>query len=131
MIANDVEGVRRVLALYCQLMDDGRYDEVAQLFDPEGRWTVMGKTYAGVDEIRGLMSSWPSPAGTKHLTVNSIIDIDGELAAAVSDFVVVQGTEVGGVVHRSGRYHDTLRRDSSGRWMFLARDNRGSSLVGG
>lgn len=123
------EGVRRTLAIYCQLMDDGRYADAAALFVDDAQWTVQGVTHHGIDEIRALMSDWPVPTGGKHLTFNSVIDVDGDAAAAVSDYLMVRSTEIGGVVHRGGRYHDTLRRDRSGLWRFVARENRGSSFV--
>ena len=130
MGSEGIEGVRRTLALYCHLMDDGAYHEAADLFGDDGRWTIQGTTHTGAQEIRELLSTWPSPAGHKHLTVNSVIDVDGDSATAVSDFVVVRPSGGGGVVVRGGRYHDTLVRRPGGHWTFASRENRGTSFVG-
>ncbi|MDF3312207.1 nuclear transport factor 2 family protein [Rhodococcus sp. T2V] len=129
MVANDIEGVRRTLAAYCQLMDDGDYGEAANLFHSDARWTVAGVVYNGITEIRNLVASWPVPDGIKHLTFNSIIDVDGGLATAVSDYLVMKATDIGGVAIRAGRYHDSLSRSASGEWKFSERENRGSSFV--
>lgn len=129
MITSPADGVRRTLAIYCQLMDDGKYAEAADLFVSDARWTVQGVTYRGIDEIRRLMSGWPTPDGVKHLTFNSVIDIDDDVATVVSDYLMVRSTEIGGVVHRGGRYHDTLTHDQIGQWKFVTRENRGTSFV--
>lgn len=126
---DDVEGIRRTLALYCQLMDDARYDEVADLFTTDGRWNVQGSEHVGNQAIRSVMASWPGPSGTKHITANSVIDIDGDTASSVSDFVLFQPSPVGGVAVRAGRYRDSLRKDPTGQWLFARRENLGESLV--
>ena len=131
MSADEIEGVRRTLALYCQLMDDGHHDEAVDLFDDDGCWTIQGATHQGINEIREMLSSMPLLESVKHVTTNSVIDIDGEVATAVSDFLVVRASDIGGVVLRAGRYHDSLRRSSSGRWKFVTRENRGTSFVSG
>lgn len=130
-LAEHIEGVRRTLAAYGQAMDDGRYDDAARLFHADARWVVGGVTHFGAEAIAAAMSGWPVRTGVKHLTVNSVIDIepDGEGARAVSDFFLVQAGELGGVVTRAGRYHDVLRRRASGTWVFAERENRGVSFV--
>ncbi|MFC9363270.1 nuclear transport factor 2 family protein [Rhodococcus sp. NPDC057014] len=129
MVTNDIEGVRRTLAAYCQLMDDGDYEEAVNLFHPDAQWTVAGVVYSGMNEIRDLVASWPVPDGIKHLTFNSIIDIENGIATAISDYLVMRATDIGGVAIRAGRYHDSLSQSQSGEWRFSARENRGSNFV--
>ena len=130
-LAEHIEGVRRTLAAYGQAMDDGRYDDAARLFAAEARWTVGGATHVGTAAIAEAMSGWPVRTGMKHLTANSVIDVEpgGERARAVSDFFLVQAGEFGGVVQRAGRYYDILQRTESGTWVFIERENRGTSFV--
>jgi len=121
--ARDIESIRRTLALYCQLCDDGRFDEWADLYAGEATFTVMGRTYAGPAEIQGfIQKGQPPELRGKHVCANSLIDVDsdGAHASARTDYIFVGRTDEGLAITSAGRYHDTLVRDGD-RWLFESR----------
>jgi uncharacterized protein (TIGR02246 family) len=123
----DSEGVRYTLAQYSQFVDDRSFDDLADLFTDDAKWTVLGTTYSGRPAIRTYMSTWqPGKQLTKHLTLNSVIDTEESSARATSDYIVVYQTDQGGVVKRAGRYLDELRKDDD-RWRFASRTHAGAS----
>lgn len=120
----DLEAIRRLLALYCQLCDDGRFEEWAELFTAEATFTVMGTTHTGRAGLQQFMAeAQPAEARGKHVAVNPLIEVDGNRARAWTDYVFVgrvgEGDRLG--VTSSGRYHDDLVRDDDGRWRIAAR----------
>jgi hypothetical protein len=125
----EAEGVRYTLAQYSQFVDDRRFDDLADLFTADASWTVLDTTHHGRRSIRDYMSTWePHGSQVKHLTMNPIIDISGNSATAVSDYIVVYETPNGGVVLRAGRYHDELSKDGD-RWRFAQRTHVGTSWI--
>jgi hypothetical protein len=125
------EGVRKTLAQYSQWVDDRRIDDLAGLFTEDASWTVLDETVVGRKAIRQFIATWtPFESHVKHLTLDSIIDIDGAAATSVSNFIVVYETPSGGVVQRAGRYEDILH-DQGDRWRIARRVNNSSSWVEG
>jgi len=119
---NDYEAIRNLLALYCHHMDDGKYDAWSELFTEDGVWGS-AKPLVGRTALRKFIESYPAAIRqvSKHLTTNSVIDVTGETAEAVSDFVVVRRVRTGAIVVRGGRYTDKLIK-KDGRWLFARRD---------
>lgn len=116
------EDIRRTLARYCMLCDDGRFAELAALFTEGGRLHALGETRRGHEEICAFMEHiHPPELRGKHLGVNSVIESDGwaGTAAAWTDFVFV-GQDRGVVV--MGRYHDHLVREGDKVWRFDLRE---------
>jgi ketosteroid isomerase-like protein len=127
----NAEGVRKTLAQYAQWTDDRRVDDLAGLFTEDAEWTVMDETVTGREAIRAYIATWkPFEVQVKHVTVDSVIDIDGDTATAMSNFIVLYETPAGGVVHRAGRYEDRLR-DEGDRWRISRRVNHSTSWVEG
>ena len=117
------EGIRRLLAEYCQLCDDGCFDEWADLYVEDATFTVMGRTYRSRDEIRAFMhEAQPADRRGKHVAINPLIDVapDGLSATAATDYIFVARTADGLAVTSAGRYHDRLVRDAD-RWRFAER----------
>src|SRR5262249_53092748 len=52
----DEEGIRRTLALYCQLCDDGRFDEWADLYTEDAVFRVMGGEHRGPEAIKAFIA---------------------------------------------------------------------------
>ena len=116
------EDIRRTLARYCMLCDDGRFAELAALFTEGGRLHAQGATRRGHEEICAFMDHiHPPELRGKHLGVNSVIESDGWAGTAVAwtDFVFV-GQDGGVVV--TGRYHDHLVREGDKVWRFDQRE---------
>lgn len=112
---SSAEGIRHTLAEYCQAIDDGRADEWSDLFQPETTFIVDGLgAFSGRDSARtfveGSLDALAARgiSGTKHLTINTVLAIDGQQATAVSDFaLMVPGAGMFTAI-ALGRYTDEL-----------------------
>jgi len=124
------DDVARTLALYCQLCDDGRFDEWSDLFIEDARFTVLGRTHAGRADIKAwIAKAQPPEHRVKHFLGQSVIDVDaasgGTAATGVTDYTFVSRTPEGGyAITSAGRYYDTFVRSDDGRWRFASREIR-------
>jgi uncharacterized protein (TIGR02246 family) len=120
--------IQRTLALYCQLCDDGRFDEWADLFTEDTRFTVLGRTHAGRDDVKAWIAKAQAPEQRgKHFLGQSVVDVapNGDTATGVTDYTFVTRTPEGGyAITSAGRYHDTLVKGDDGRWRFSSREIR-------
>ena len=115
----DEEAIRRTIAQYCHFTDDGLFDDSAALLAPDAGFVVMGTTHEGPAGVKAFLEEFQGPANRgKHVTANSVIDVDGDRARAWTDYVFV-GPDM--TVWSAGRYHDTLVRGDDGRWRFTER----------
>jgi 3-phenylpropionate/cinnamic acid dioxygenase small subunit len=120
--------IHRLMAVYSQLLDDGRFDEWAELFTADAVFSVWGTAYTGRDAIRdGIGGMQPEHPG-KHVAFATVVDLDGERARAWTDFVTLADVGPGEwgrsySVATAARYYDQLVRDG-GRWRFARRDIR-------
>ena len=117
------EDIRRTLARYCMLVDDGRFDEWVELFRPEARMHVMGNTHQGREALLAFMSGAQGDAAMrgKHVAINSLIVVDSwnGTAQCWTDYVFVGGEHT---VTSVGRYHDEMVRDGDKVWRFEVRE---------
>jgi len=124
----DGEGLRRTFALYCQLCDDGRFDEWITLFTDDARFSVLDKTHEGQAAIKAFMEVAQAPERRgKHFMGQSVFEEhgDGSTVTAVSDYMFIARTADGGYAMTSaGRYHDELVRGDDGQWRFRSREIR-------
>lgn len=123
----DGEGVRRTLALYCQLCDDGRFDEWSTLYTDDARFLVMGQAHEGPAAIKAFIEgAQPPEKRGKHFMGQSVIDEhgDGNTVRVVSDYTFIARTEGGYAITSAGRYHDELVRGDDGQWRFRTREIR-------
>jgi hypothetical protein len=123
------EAVRNLLGRYCELIDAGDFAGVGDLLAGAVLREESGQEVArGRDEIVALYGATTRrhPDGTprtRHLTANSIVEVDDAagVATARSAYVVFQAT---GTVPLqpiiSGRYHDRFARTADG-WAFTER----------
>jgi uncharacterized protein (TIGR02246 family) len=118
----DEDQIRRTLAEYSHACDDGRFDDLADLFAPDARLSVLGNVASGRDAIRtSLAGAQPEGRRGVHITANTVVDVDGDSATAETDYLFVRATGVGAVeVVAAGRYRDTLVRHPD-RWRFAVR----------
>jgi 3-phenylpropionate/cinnamic acid dioxygenase small subunit len=125
----DTEGIQRTLTEYCHLLDDFRLDEWAQLFTEDAKFApnnTIGEPWEWI-EGRQAIRAWigrqfpdDSQLG-KHLTLNTLIDRDGDTATARSDVLLLRATQRGPETVLVGRYLDTLKLDQT-RWRFTVRE---------
>ncbi len=76
-MSDDESAIRRLLADYCHLLDDGRFDEWIVLFDEDVVFTVMGNRLRGRDEVRSFIE--PTQQGGdrgRHMLSEPVIDVD-------------------------------------------------------
>jgi len=57
----------------------------------------------------------------KHVGANTVVDVDGDRAVVVSDFVFYGWKDARLLVRGAGRYHDALVRVDDG-WRFVRRE---------
>ena len=123
-----IDQIRDVIARYCQLCDDGRFDEWAELFTPDTRFHVMGRTSEGRAAAQAFIEAGQTPERRgKHLAVNTVIELDQpdvvgtapRSARAWTDYIFVSRDKA---ITSVGRYHDVLVRDDDGRWRFAVRE---------
>jgi 3-phenylpropionate/cinnamic acid dioxygenase small subunit len=119
-----IEDIRRTLALYCQLCDDGRFDEWGELFTADAEFSVLGDTHVGRPAVQAFIeAAQPPELRGKHVCANSLIEIDehGTTATALTDYIFIGRSPEGLTVTSAGRYHDTLVREGE-RWLFRTRE---------
>jgi ketosteroid isomerase-like protein len=97
-------GIRRTLAEYCQMIDDGDFTALAGCFAPDAQLIAFGRTRDGRADVTALLAKVMTPeARGKHLIGNVIVRLaDGQQADVASDFAFI-GRD-GSV--QTGRYID-------------------------
>jgi hypothetical protein len=119
----DFEAIRRLIALYGQLLDSKRFEDWADLFTQEARFRVWGACYEGreaiVQEICGMQPDLPG----KHVVLQPVIDLDREdRARSWTDLSAFGSAGEGFVIATIGRYHDRLEKSpADGLWRFAER----------
>jgi 3-phenylpropionate/cinnamic acid dioxygenase small subunit len=120
----DKDAIRELLARYCFLLDGYRLNEFAALFTADGEWISRNGNATGPKAIEELLRGMvPEPAPgrrRKHFTTNIIIDLSGDSAAVVSNFLVVRDSETGPTIAVAGTYDDVVVRTPEG-WKFRSR----------
>lgn len=117
---SDDTAIRNVIASYAHAADDGDGQGLAALFTADGGLESLGVTVTGRTELAALIHGIYH-ANLKHLQLNTVVDVDGDTATAVSDLMVqsaVPGTGWQTLAH--GRYYDDLVRVDE-TWRFSRR----------
>lgn len=120
---NDLEAIRRLIAIYGQLIDSKRFDEWGELFAEDAEFRVWGRAYIGRSEIvREIGGMQPDRPG-KHIVLQPVIDLIGASEARCwTDLCGLGSSEAGIAIVTIGRYHDDLvRSDHDGRWRIRRR----------
>jgi 3-phenylpropionate/cinnamic acid dioxygenase small subunit len=122
------EQIRDTIARYAHCVDGGRFDELVELFLPDGVLEVEGEApHRGRDAIRAFVTgvgrdiaaSTGAPR-IRHHVGNVVVELEGpDRARARSYFLAV--TDRG--VDHWGRYRDELM-PSGERWCFAVRQVR-------
>jgi 3-phenylpropionate/cinnamic acid dioxygenase small subunit len=120
-MTTDREAIATLLAEYCHLCDDGELDALVDRFTEDGVFAFGDRSLTGREQMLRWFSKTQSPERRgKHLTTNSIIEVDGDRATAVSDFVFFEKVDGRPVPFMAGTYVDELVRDGD-RWRFRRR----------
>jgi uncharacterized protein (TIGR02246 family) len=128
--------IRDVLERYMRYNDDGDADRLVALFHADGTFQTSAQSHTGRDVIGALFrkampqtpARWTQDGHvfdeprSLHIGANPIIDVDGDRAAAETDFqVVARNSEGRAVVTLVGRFRDRFRRDGDGPWLIECR----------
>jgi 3-phenylpropionate/cinnamic acid dioxygenase small subunit len=121
-MGEDKDAIQEVLAEYCFRLDDGRFDDMAALFTPNGTWDTAFGAATGRAAIADLARSLRARAGEPrpravHLVTNIVIQLDGARAQVRSNWTVVQNSPEGPKVGSGGGYADEMVKEH-GRWLF-------------
>jgi hypothetical protein len=116
------EQVRQTLAEFCHRTDSGDYDGWVALFTDDGSFHLMGRTYSGHEELRKFIElDQPPNRRGLHLTTDSVIQLNEDVALVTSNFVFIGAGAGAGVLVAGGRYQDVLS-PSGERWLFRERE---------
>ena len=130
----DIEAIRRLIALYGQLLDDRRFEAWGELFCEEAEFlSIPGSALPGGDAAVSLqgravivatVSAVQEQVAAAHPLIhfggNPVIDVAGDRARAWWDFLVMYLKPGGTEIAHAGRYYaNIVRRD--GRWRFVRR----------
>jgi 3-phenylpropionate/cinnamic acid dioxygenase small subunit len=118
------EAIRTLLGRYCELMDAGDFRALGTLFAAGRLSDEHGKVFAtGAEEITTMWRAqtilYDRSPRTRHMTANSIIEVDDDAgtATARSSYVVLQATpETSLAPIITGRYVDRFVRTDDATW---------------
>ena len=119
----DIEEIRNLLGSYCLLIDDGEFDKFEDLLAPDAVLDAMGELVVGRSQIRSFLEeNYPARRRGRHITVNSVVEVDGPVGSARSDVIALRKTSEGPVIHLVGRYIDSFTKTD--RWRVQRREIR-------
>ena len=116
---DDIEQIRRLMADYCHRVDDGDIEAWLELFDGDAEVQFGRRVHTGHAEIRTWIEETraAATAPTRHHISNAAIDVDGDTATSVSDWILVAAPSN---VVACGRYDDAFTR-AGGTWRIARR----------
>ena len=122
------EDIYRLLTSYCAGIDEGRLDDVADLFGSGGAYgPYKGVGVRGSDAVRELLHKtvilYDGVPRTRHMITNVLIDVDvSGTSGSCKSYVQVLHQGPGGPLHPvvAGTYHDKVHV-VEGRWLFAER----------
>ena len=127
---DDRDAVTKLVLRYAELVDEGAFAAVAQLFEDATFRAVVGTdvyTRTGADQVREqferMVITYDGVPGTKHVTTNVVVEVDDDAgtAASRSYYSVLQSRpDLPVQVIIAGRYHDAFAR-VDGQWRFTDR----------
>ena len=117
--------IRELMARYAQALDACRFADVAACFAADGEWTTDYGAARGPAEIEKFISGIVPVKGEgpqrKHYITNMIIEVDGDTASAVSDYLVVRESDNGLIPVMGGSYKDRFVKTPAG-WRFARKE---------
>jgi ketosteroid isomerase-like protein len=120
-VSQDEDLIRRALGEYSRRCDDGRFEELADLFTEDARLIVLDTVAEGRDAVRRYLETVQADGSRGlHVTTNALIDVDGDQATAATDYLFVRPAATGMAIIAAGRYLDELIREGD-RWRFRVR----------
>lgn len=117
-----VSAIRNTIVRYGQCIDDRDVEGLLALYATDAVHHANGRDNVGREAIRTwITGAFPRIEQIRHLVLGSSIEVDGNTASGVTDWMTVQRTPDGGVaMHSVGRFDDAFRLEG-GRWVFTRR----------
>lgn len=117
----DLHALQQLRARYCQYLDDGRWEELVDLFIPDGAFVGLSAARGRAELLaffsglqQGSLTSW------WHFSANETLDISGD--SATGETWLLQPCVVDGKAHMAaGRYTDRMVRTKDLKWLFEER----------
>lgn len=118
----DRDAIRELIAKHAQMSDDAIVEERVALYAPDGVFTGPdGVANTGHDAIRAAFSKTAAGAkGGKHITSNTVVELEGDKATAFTDFAFFRMGTGGLSPFAAGRYRDTFVKTADG-WRYASR----------
>ncbi|WP_420096621.1 nuclear transport factor 2 family protein [Brevibacterium sediminis] len=116
----DIHEIGQLRARYCQALDDGRWEDLADTFTEDGAFVGLS-TARGRAEMLEFFPQLNSSTVTSwwHFSSNETVELDGDTAAGTT--WLLQPCVVDGESQiAAGRYEDTMVRTAHG-WRFQER----------
>lgn len=115
------EAIRRLMAIYAQLLDSKRIEEWGQLFAEDAVFEVWGQSYRGRAAIEAGIGGMQPEFPGKHVILTPVVDLKGaDRALAWTDLSAFSSSKDGISIATIGRYHDELVKQN-GRWRIARR----------
>ena len=126
----DLWEITRVIAHYARFADERRFEEMAELFTPDGRMLLFrprspqpAETPQGREELVAAFGALTVFEATGHVLAPSLVEVDGDVARGYTRCMAhhISETPEGRVRFTlADRYEDELVRTESG-WLFRER----------
>lgn len=115
--------IRRLVARYAQLDDDGNLDELSELFVEECWLDAAGQRSNGRVQVKAFVRKAVLGRKLRHVMTNHLVTVEGpSLASGSADLLLLEAAPDGEwVVAGSHRYQDCYLRGSDGEWRFRSR----------
>jgi hypothetical protein len=116
----DIQAIGQLRARYCQALDDGRWEDLADTFTEDGAFVGLS-TARGREEMLDFFPFLNATTVTSwwHFSSNETVDLDGDRATGTTwllqPCVVEDESQIA-----AGRYEDTMVRTAAG-WRFSER----------
>jgi hypothetical protein len=115
----DIEAIRKLIADYCFYTDAHDPDRLCELFTEEFALTGKHGTYEGKAGMRALHTNRGGISEMRHLTINPVIEVNGNEGTGRSYIVCLDCTN-GPAFKVEGAYHDRYVK-VDGKWLFASR----------
>lgn len=122
----DLHAIQQLRAEYCQRLDDGRWDELVELFTEDGAFVGLA-TARGREDLRTFFADLQKGSLTSwwHFSSNETIELADDGGSATGETWLLQPCVVDGQSQiAAGRYVDRMVRCPDGRWRFSERKVR-------
>ena len=118
----DELAIRRTLSSYCHRCDDGDFARLVDQFTRDGALVFGDEVVTGRAELLAWFErNQPAELRGKHLMTNTVVEVEGDRASALSDFVFLRVVDGGPRPAVAGRYRDELVRVGD-EWLLERRD---------